>query len=105
MTDERQSWRKAFEMIGPAQLRLRLEHRRLEMRPDYAREAEVWLLEKDAEAAAVERKRYETIRSWAIIAGIADVLAAIAGWIVRGRTPSSLRDEDDPSSLHGRNPM
>jgi hypothetical protein len=81
MTDERLSWHKAFEMIGPEQLRLRLEHRRNEMPPDYAREAEVWLLEKDAEAAAVERKRHETILRWAIIAGIASVLAAIAAWI------------------------
>jgi len=81
MADERQSWRRAFEMIGPAQLRLRLEHRRNEYAPDYAREAELWLLEKDAEAAAVERKRYNTILRWAIIAGIAGVVAAIAAWI------------------------
>jgi hypothetical protein len=54
MVDERQNWRKAFEMIGPAQLRLRLEHRRNEFAPEYAREAEIWLIEKDAEAAAVK---------------------------------------------------
>ena len=43
MTDEGLSWRKAFEMIGPAKLRLRLEHRRNEYAPDYAREAELYL--------------------------------------------------------------
>jgi hypothetical protein len=77
---ERQSWRKAFEMIGPAQLRLRLEHRRTELAPHYAR-AEIWLLEKDAEAAAAERKRFQTIRRWTVIAAVASVLAAIAAWI------------------------
>ncbi len=81
MADERQSWRKAFEMIGPEQLRLRLEHRRNEFAPDYAREAEIWLLEKGAEAAAIERQRFQTIRTWAMIAGIAGVLAAVAAWI------------------------
>ena len=56
MADERQKWRKAFEMIGPAQGRLRLEHRRNEYPPDYARDAEIWLLEKDAEATATDDK-------------------------------------------------
>ena len=81
MTDERANWRKAFEMIGPAQLRLRLEHRRSEFAPDYAREAETWLLEQDAEATATERKRFQTIRCWTVVAGIASILAAIAAWI------------------------
>ena len=71
MTEERQSWRKAFEMIGPAQLRLRLEHRRPEFSNEYAREAEVWLLEKDAENTAIEVKRFQIIRRWTIIAGVA----------------------------------
>ena len=55
MTDDRKNWRKAFEMIGPETLRLRLEHRRNEYQVDYGREAELWLIEKDAEAAAIER--------------------------------------------------
>jgi hypothetical protein len=41
-------------MIGPAQLRLRLEHRRDEFSAKYTREAEVWLLEQDAKVAAIE---------------------------------------------------
>ena len=54
---ERASWRKAFDMVGPASMRLRLEHRRNEFAPDYAREAELWLLEKDAEAQRAELRR------------------------------------------------
>jgi hypothetical protein len=81
MSDQRQSWRRAFEMIGPAQLRLRLELRRNEYAPDCAREAEIWLLEKESEAAAIERTRFETVRRWAIIAGVAAVVAAIAALI------------------------
>lgn len=81
MTNERQSWRKAFEAIGPTQLRLRLEHRRAEFSNEYTREAEVWLLEKDAENAAIELKRFKIIRRWTIIAGIAGIFAAIAGLI------------------------
>ena len=48
MTGDRENWRKAFEMIGPETLRLRLEHRRNEYHGEYGREAEIWLLEKDA---------------------------------------------------------
>jgi hypothetical protein len=79
MPDERQNWR--FDMIGPAQLRLRLEHRRNELPPEYAREAEVWLLEQDAKVAAIELQRFQTIRRWAIIAGVAGTVAAAAGLI------------------------
>lgn len=81
MSSEHQNWRKAFEKIGPAQLRLRLEHRRTEFSPEYAREAEAWLLERDAEAAATELLRFRKILRWAIIAGVAGVLAAIPAWI------------------------
>ena len=81
MSDERQNWRKAFEMIGPEQLRLRLEHRRNEYTGDYGREAELWLFEKATEAAAIDRKRFQTIRRWAIIAGLAAIVVAITGLI------------------------
>jgi hypothetical protein len=81
MPDERQSWRKASEMIGPAQLRLRLEHRRAEFSNDCAREAEIWLLENDTESTAIELERFKVIRLWAIIAGVAGSIAAIAGLI------------------------
>jgi hypothetical protein len=64
MPDERQNWRKAFELTGPALLRLRLEHRRNEFPPEYAREAEIWLLEQDAKVAAIERQRFQAIRRW-----------------------------------------
>jgi hypothetical protein len=81
MADQRQNWRKAFEMIGPATLRLRLEHRRNEFAPDYAREAERWLLEEDAKAAAIEKRRFRVVLVWAIVAGVGGVLGAIAAWI------------------------
>jgi hypothetical protein len=80
-TDQRQNWRKAFEMIGSKTLRLRMETRRSEYAGDYGREAELWLLEQDAKAAALETKRFRTIRLWAIIAGVTGALAAIAAWI------------------------
>lgn len=78
---ERESRRKAFEKLGPEQLRLRLEYRRDEYAGDYGREAETWLFEKAAEAAALERIRFETIRRWAIIGSVVAVVAAIAGLI------------------------
>jgi hypothetical protein len=81
MTRERESWRKAFAMIGPETLRLRLETRRGEYTGEYAREAEKWLLEKDAEAAAMDRRRFSTIRFWTIIAAVAGVIAAVAAII------------------------
>jgi hypothetical protein len=68
-------------MIGREQLRLRLEHRRSEYAEDYGREAELWLLEQDAKAAALEARRFRTIRLWAIIGCVAGALAAIAAWI------------------------
>ena len=68
-------------MIGPEQLRLRLEHRRNEYAGDYGREAELWLFEKATEAAAIDRKRFQTIRRWAIIAGLAAIVTAITGLI------------------------
>jgi hypothetical protein len=83
---ERASWRKAFDMVGPTSMRLRLEHRRNEFAPECAREAEVWLLEKDAEARVVETQRYKTIRFWTIVAAVAGIIAAvgsiIAAWPV-----------------------
>ncbi|WP_298106490.1 hypothetical protein [Bradyrhizobium sp.] len=78
---ERQSRRKAFEAIGPEQLRLRLEHRRAEYGDAYSREAEVWLLEQDAKKAAIELNRFRKVLTWAIVAGVASVVAAIAGLI------------------------
>jgi len=41
----------------------------------------MWLFEKAAEAAAVDRKRFQTIRRWAMIGGVAAVVAAIAALI------------------------
>jgi hypothetical protein len=78
---EKQNWRRAFEMIGPETLRLRLEHRRNEYANEYGREAELWLLEQDAKAAALEHDRFRTIRFWAIVGGVTGAVAAVAACI------------------------
>jgi hypothetical protein len=100
MTTEEDNWRKAFEMIGPDQLRLRLETRRPEYGPQYARAAEVWILEQDAKKAALEesreakkaaleRSRYRMNLGWTIagfcvaaVAAIAAIISAVP--VVRG---------------------
>jgi hypothetical protein len=76
-------------MIGPDTLRLRLEHRPTHFPGEYAREAELWLLEKDAEARAAETSRFRTIRFWTIVAAVASIVAAagsiVAAWpVLRG---------------------
>jgi hypothetical protein len=80
MTEE-ENWRRAFEMIGPRTLRLRLETRRNEFSPPYARAAEIWLLEQDVATARKEATRFNTIKHWTIIAGVAGIIAALAGAI------------------------
>ena len=64
-------------MIGPEQLSSIAETNFHQI----TREAQIWLREKAAEVAVIERKRFQTILIWAINAGIAGVLAAIAAWI------------------------
>jgi hypothetical protein len=80
MTEE-ENWRRAFEMIGPKTLRLRLETRRNEFSPDYARAAEIWLLEQDAAAERKETTRFNMIKRWTIAAAIAGIIAALGGAI------------------------
>jgi len=74
--NEQANWRRAFEMIGPDTLRLRLEMRRGEYSGEYGRAAEKWLLEKKAEADRADAERFNTIRSWTITAAIAGAVAA-----------------------------
>lgn len=80
MTDEG-NWRKDFEMIGSETLRLRLEFRRDEFTTQYARAAELWLLERDAAAARIETSRFNAIKRWTIVAAVAGIIAAVAGVI------------------------
>jgi hypothetical protein len=75
MTSEPANWHKAFETIGSACVRLQLETRRNEYPAEYTKEAYAWLREKEAEAA--ER----SLLRWAIVAGAAAILGAIAAWI------------------------
>jgi hypothetical protein len=83
---EQESWRKAFEMIGPDQLRLRLEFRRNEFSPQYARAAELWILEQEEEKAALEAGRYRKVLWWTIagfaVALIAALAAVVSAWPV-----------------------
>jgi hypothetical protein len=38
--------------------------------PAHTREAEIWLLEKDAEKNAIELTRFRIIRRWAIVVAL-----------------------------------
>jgi hypothetical protein len=80
-TDQEAKWRKGFEMVGPDTLRLQLATVLSSQSTEYKRCAEKWILEKDAEAAAVDRERFQKVLRWAIIAAAASVLAAIAAWV------------------------
>jgi len=87
MTDERQSWCKAFEMIGPKTLRLQLG--RNEISGEYKREAEKWLLEKDTEAAEVDRKRFQKILWWQSLAVLRPSSRRLPARFQRGRLSGS----------------
>jgi hypothetical protein len=78
MPTELENWHKAFEMIGPDTLRLRMETRRGEYDGEYGRAAEEWLLKKKAESDRLEAARFRAIKRWTIIAAIAGVVAAVA---------------------------
>jgi hypothetical protein len=79
--NEVESWRKAFEKIGPDTLRLQLVDRRVELSDPYRRCAESWLLEQDAKADRIETARFETIRRWTITSVVVGTIAAVAGVI------------------------
>ena len=80
-SSEQEGWRKAFEMIGPDQLRLRLEARRDEFPPQYARAAEAWILQQDAKKAALEASRYRKILGWTMAGFFVALVAALAAAI------------------------
>jgi hypothetical protein len=75
MPTDLENWHKAFEMIGPEMLRLRMEMRRGEYDGAYGRAAEEWLLKKKAESDRLEAARFRTIKRWAVIAAIAGIVA------------------------------
>jgi hypothetical protein len=75
---EEENWRKEFERIGPDQLRLRLESRRLELPDQYARAAEAFILREDAKKEALEASRYRQILGWTIAGFFVALVAAVA---------------------------
>jgi len=77
MVDESKRRRQVFEMVGPDTLRLRLS--RKEHSEEDGREAEKWLLEKDAESTATDNKQFRTLLVWAILGSVAAFVAAITG--------------------------
>jgi hypothetical protein len=79
--DQRPDWHRAFEKIGPDSVRLRLETRRNEMPPAYAKEAEHWLNEQDADAEDRYDRRYKMMRLWTIIAAVSGIIGAVTGII------------------------
>jgi hypothetical protein len=70
-----------MKKFGPKTLRPRVEHRWNEFNPEYARDAELWLLDKDVEARLAETRRFNTIRFWTIVAAVAGIVAAIGNAI------------------------
>lgn len=80
-TDQEAQWRKGFEKIGPDMLWLQLVDTRIVSDTRYIRCAQAWILEKEAEKATIETKRFQKVLRWAIIASVAGVLAAIAAWV------------------------
>ena len=77
-------------MTSPETLRLLLA--RNEYDGDLRQQAVKWLREHDNIAAAIERKRFQTLLRWTIIgvvlAGIAAIAAVIAAWpVVQGWWP------------------
>ena len=81
MTDEKKNWRKAFEMVGPDTLRLKLATSNVTLATEYIRCAEKWILEKEAEKAAVESKGFHKILGWTIAGTLAAIIAAVAAII------------------------
>jgi hypothetical protein len=78
MPTDLENWHKAFEMIGPETLRLRMEMRRGEYDGAYGRAAEEWLLKKKAEFDRLEAACFRTMKRWTVIAAIAGIVAAVA---------------------------
>lgn len=78
---EQVSWRNAFEMIGPDQLRLRIEIRRAEISDQYARAAEAWIMEQEAKKAALEAGRYRKVLGWTIAGFVVALIAAFAAMV------------------------
>jgi hypothetical protein len=48
---------------------------------EYTKEAYAWLREREAEASAVEERRFRRVLAWAIVAGVGAVIGAMAGCI------------------------
>ncbi|MGA3064661.1 MAG: hypothetical protein ABSD90_15820 [Methylocystis sp.] len=68
-------------MIGPDQLRLRIEIRRAEISDQYARAAEAWIMEQEAKKAALEAGRYRKVLGWTIAGFVVALIAAFAAMV------------------------
>src|SRR5262245_37425892 len=76
VSDEQQ-WRKSFEKIGPDLLRLELATSKQTFPDNYLRCAHEWMLDKEAEKAALETSRFR----WTVVGAIAAIVAAVASVI------------------------
>jgi hypothetical protein len=93
-TEQEAKWRKEFEMVGPDTLRFHLVATPASFPTELKRCAEAWILEKEAEKAAIETKRFRKILGWTIAGTLAAFVAALAAivsawpqvatWIQRG---------------------
>lgn len=75
-------WRKAFEILGPETLRLRLKSRPTEFSPYYARAAQIWLLEQQANKKALEAQRNGKILVGTIVGTVVAMFAAALTLII-----------------------
>jgi hypothetical protein len=76
------NWRKAFEIIGSETLRLRLKSRPTEFSPYYARAAQIWLLEQDANKKALQAQLNGEILVWTIVGTLVAMFAAALTLII-----------------------
>jgi hypothetical protein len=84
MHPNHEKYRQEFERLTPDSLRLRMETRAAQFSGEYARAAEDWLLEQQANADAIEAARFRSIRKWTILAAVAGTVAAVAAGIAAG---------------------
>ena len=76
-SDQETQWRKEFEMVGPDTLRFNLAATPASFPTELKRCAEAWILEKEAEKAAIETKRFRKILGWTIAGTLAAFVAAL----------------------------
>jgi hypothetical protein len=81
MTSEEENWRKGFEKVGAETLRLKIATSNVTLADPYLRCAHEWILEKEVENAAEERRRFHKTLGWTIVGAFAAIIAAAASLV------------------------